>query len=116
MSFEGNICEVSWFVRTKFALEHPLRLVVVHHVLLQENSCTEYFFADVAATFLNPMSVPHVVEQRSLGWTHLRAHMTVECFSLGLSNSVHISFMHSVADRRLEVFPTKLQENLMLEC
>lgn len=113
MSFKGNICEVSWLVWTQLALEDPLCLIVIHHVLFEKNSCPEYFVANVANAFLNSMSVAHVIEQRSLGWTHLRAYVTVIRFSFSLPDSMNVSFVHSIADCRLEVFTAELKVNLM---
>jgi hypothetical protein len=54
---------------------------MVHHVLLQQNFGSENFVADVALAMLDAMSVSHVIEERSLGWTYFRALVALEGFT-----------------------------------
>lgn len=63
VSFQSDVREVSRLVGAQLALEHSLRLVVVHHVLLEQHFCSEYFGANVARALLDSVRVAHVIEE-----------------------------------------------------
>jgi len=67
VSLESNVSEPTWLVWAHWTFVGALRFVVIHHVLLEEDLGAEHFSTDVAGTFLNPMSVSHVIEQSTLG-------------------------------------------------
>lgn len=70
MALERDVGEPSGLVGAHWAAVDPLRLVVVHHVLLQERRRPEHLAAHIAWRLADSVHVPHVIEERSLGRTH----------------------------------------------
>lgn len=70
MAFERDVGEPAGLVGAHRAAVDSLRLVVIHHVLLQEGGRSENLPANVARRLANSMHVSHVIEERSLGRTH----------------------------------------------
>lgn len=104
MTFERDIREISRLVRTQLAHESSLRLIMIHHVLFQQNFGAENFVADIAGTLLDAMRVSHVVEERSFGWANFRALIALESFALGLPNAMNVFLMHAIPHCGLEIF------------
>lgn len=70
MALERDVGEPAGLVGAHRAAMDPLRLVMVHHVLLKEGRRSENLSANVARRFANSMHIPHVIEERSLGRSH----------------------------------------------
>lgn len=71
---------------------NSLCFIVIHHVLLQQRWCSENLSTDIARRLAHPMDVSHVIEERSLCWTHFRADVTLIYDIFGLSNTVNRKF------------------------
>lgn len=63
MALQRYVCEISRLVRAELTHEHSLCLVVVHHMLLEQNPRSENLLTDVTRALLNTMSVSHVIKE-----------------------------------------------------
>lgn len=87
---QRHVGEPSRLVGTHWTPVNSLRLVMIHHVLLQQRWRSKDLSADVARRLSNAVNISHVIEKRSLGRAHFRANVTLINGVFGLADTVEI--------------------------